>query len=221
MTIDDERPGTMRTTKKSTETLIMSAAMEVFSTGDFEKATMRSIAEKAAVPTSSIYKYFKNKDDLYITLISTIIDRTNKELNMHLAGLSSTKVKIRKMIQFHFNFFQNNLHIARLIFASTNIGYWYEYRGAYEKARESASVLARIIHEGQRSGEVRADINLHVVNHIYFGALRAIVVNWLFRHDDYKLSDMSEYFADVIYDGINSKIADKTSFECPFMSREK
>ena len=74
----------------------MNAAMDAFSSGDFEQATMRSIAEKAKVPTTSIYKYFKNKDDLYVTLVSIIVDRTNRELNMHLTGLSSVKIKIRK-----------------------------------------------------------------------------------------------------------------------------
>ncbi len=199
----------------------MNAAMDVFSSGDFEQATMRSIAEKANVPTSSIYKYFKNKDDLYVTLVSIIVDRTNQELNMHLTGLSSTKSKIREMVHFHFNFFQDNLHIAHVVFASTNFSYWYEYQKAYGKVKESGSALARIIKEGQRNGEIRDDVNLRVINHIYFGALRALVVNWLYRRHVYQLSDLSEPFADAMYGAIRATTETAVQFVCPLMKDNK
>lgn len=113
----------MKMRRKTIEALILNAAMDVFSCGDFEKATMRSIAENANVPTSSIYKYFKNKDDFYITLFSQIVDRTNQELNMHLIGLTGTKSKLLEMARSHLNFFQDNVHIARLVFASSNLHY--------------------------------------------------------------------------------------------------
>jgi AcrR family transcriptional regulator len=210
----------MKATRKTIEALIMNAAMDVFSSGDFEQATMRSIAEKAKVPTTSIYKYFRNKDDLYITLVSIIVDRTNQELNMHLTGLSSTKSKIQEMARFHLNFFQDNLHIARLVFASTNLSYWYEYEKAYDKVKESGSALARIIRDGQRTKEIRDDLNLRVINHIYFGALRAMVINWLYRLHVYQLSDLSEPFAESIYGAICSKTPAPAQFICPLMKEE-
>lgn len=207
----------MRTKKETIEALIMDAAMQVFSSGDFEKATMRSIAEKANVPTSSIYKYFRNKDDLYVTLVSTIVDRTNRELNMHLTGLSSARNKLREMARFHLNFFQDNVHVARLVFASTNLSYWYEYEKAYAKVKESGSALAKIIKDGQRTGEIREKLNLRVVNHLYFGSLRAMVINWLYRRHLYQLSDMSDDLAEAIYGGISSNVRDEAQFICPLM----
>ncbi|MBN1375725.1 MAG: TetR/AcrR family transcriptional regulator [Dehalococcoidia bacterium] len=211
----------MRVTKKTIETLILNAAMEVFSSGDFEKATMRSIAEKAEVPTSSLYKYFKNKDDLYITLVSKIVDRTNHELNMHLTGLSGTKSKLLEMAKFHLNFFQDNVHIARLVFASSNLHYWYEYRGTFEKARESSYALAKIIQEGKRSREIRDDLNLRVINFIYFGALRYMVINWLYRRHVYELSELAEPFADAIYGAIIDRNPTTSQFICPFMNKAR
>jgi TetR/AcrR family transcriptional regulator, repressor of fatR-cypB operon len=211
----------MSTKRKTTEVLIMNAAMDAFSSGDFEKATMRSIAEKANVPTSSIYKYFKNKDDLYVTLVSIIVDRTNRELSMHLTGISSVKNKLKEMAGFHLNYFQNNMHIAHLVFASTNLSYWYEYEKAYDKVKESGSALARIIKDGQRSGEIRDDLNLRVVNHIYFGTLRAMVINWLYRQHVYKLADLAEPFADALYGAIRPREQTPTQFVCPFMENTK
>ena len=44
----------MKTEGKSTKARIMHAALDIFSKEDFEKATMRYIAEKAGVTTSNI-----------------------------------------------------------------------------------------------------------------------------------------------------------------------
>lgn len=197
----------------------MDAAIDIFSTGDFEQATMRSIADKAQVPTTTIYKYFKNKDDLYVTIISLIVDRTNREMNMQLTGLSSTHSKIKQVVRFQLEFFESNPKIAYLVFACVNISYWYQHAGALQKARESSSLLSKIIREGQRKKEVRSDIDRHVITHLLYGTLRAMVVSWLYGKQSYKLSDLTEYFADAIYGAIMAKPA-PPSFICPLMANK-
>lgn len=208
----------MKAVRNTTRKLIMNAALEIFSEEDFDKATMRSIAKKAGVTTSSIYKYFKNKDELFVTLISTIIDRANNELNMLLAGLSGIKNKLFRITRYYLNFYQENPHIAHMVYSSTTINYWYHYARAFETARESSSFLIRIIHEGQGNGEVREDIDLHVISHIYHGALHHMVTNWLYNKRSYKLLDASDGFADAIYRAIRSGPQEHPQFTCPFLA---
>jgi len=207
----------MKTRKETIETLILDAAMDVFSGGGFQEATMRSIAEKAKVPTSSIYKYFRNKDDLYATLVSIIVDRTTTELNMHLTGLSGARTRLREMARFHLDYFQENENVAQLVCASTNMSYWYENEKVYQKVKESGSALARIIKDGQRKGEIREDVNLHVANHMYFGAMRAMVTSWLSRRHRYRLSAMSDDLADAVYGGLCANTPGDNEFVCPLM----
>lgn len=206
----------MRLSEDTVRNLIMDAAIDVFSSCDFEQATMRSIAEKAQVPTTTIYKYFKNKDDLFVTIISILIDRTTSELNMHLAGISSTKNKISRMLNFQLEFLESNPKIGYLLFASASTSYWYKHKKALKKLRESSAILTRIISEGQQKKEIRTDIDSHVVKHMLFGALRTMVVSWLYSKRTYRLSDMSDYFTDAIYGAIMSKTA-PPPFICPLM----
>jgi AcrR family transcriptional regulator len=199
--------------------LIINAAIDVFSNGDFEKATMRSIADKAGVPTTSIYNYFKNKDDLYVTLIKLIVDRTNRDLNAHLLGINDIKNKIKILAKHQLEYFEANPNIAYLVFASTNISYWYQHSSALEKARESSAVLVKIIEEGKSRKKIRADINSHIIVHMFFGAMRAMVINWLYSKQIYKLSDMADYLADYIYSGIAFVNPDKPEFICPLLTK--
>ena len=209
----------MRSQHKITRNLIINAAIDVFSNGDFEKATMRSIADKAGVPTTSIYNYFKNKDDLYVTLIKLIVDRTNRELNAHLLGINDIKNKIKILAKQQLEYFEANPNIAYLVFASTNISYWYQHSSALEKARESSAVLVKIIEEGKSRKKIRADINSHIIVHMFFGAMRAMVINWLYSKQIYKLSDMADYLADYIYSGIAFVNPDKPEFICPLLTK--
>jgi len=207
----------MKTEGKATKALIMHAALDIFSKEDFEKATMRYIAEKAGVTTSNIYKHFKNKDDLYVQIISTIIERTSRELDMHLTGLADTRNKIFRMTHYYLNFFQDNIHIARLVYARTNLSYWYEFEKAYKTARVSGALFIRIMQEGQRKGELRRDINLNMLGHIYHGALRHMVVHWLYNRDTYRLSDLADGFAEAIYEASRIKETTNEAFTCPFL----
>ncbi len=207
----------MKTEGKATKALIMHAALDIFSKEDFEKATMRYIAEKANVTTSNIYKHFKNKDDLYVQIISTIIERTSRELDMHLTGLTNTKNKIFRMTHYYLNYFQDNKHIASLVYARTTMSYWFEFEKAMKTAKTSGSLFIRIMEEGKRKGELRDDINLNMLGHIYHGALRQMVVHWLYNQDTYRLSDMADGFAQAIYESSRVKEAGTGTFVCPFM----
>jgi len=207
----------MKTEGKSTKALIMHAALDIFAKEDFEKATMRYIAEKAGVTTSNIYKHFKNKDDLYVQIISTIIERTSRELDMHMTGLTNTRNKIYRMTHYYLNYFQDNIHIARLVYARTNLSYWYEFEKAFKTAKTSGALFIKVIQEGQRKGELRNDINLNMLGQVYHGALRDMVVNWLYNQDSYRLSDSADGFAEAIYEACRVKESGNETFTCPFL----
>ncbi len=66
--------------------LIITAAQDLFAETDFRKVTAREIARKAGVSPGTIYRYYKNMDDLFVDIflihaaeISSLIDLEFKE----------------------------------------------------------------------------------------------------------------------------------------------
>ena len=53
---------------------ILDAAGKIFAARGFKGATMRSIAEEAEYSQAAIYLYFKNKDELYASVLLEVLD---------------------------------------------------------------------------------------------------------------------------------------------------
>ena len=51
---------------------IFHAGVEVFYEKDFRTAKMKEIAERAEIPVGLIYSYYKNKEELFIKIVSSL-----------------------------------------------------------------------------------------------------------------------------------------------------
>jgi len=70
--------------KAVTRALIVDAALEMFATVGYERATLGSIADQAGMPRSSLYEYFPNKEAI---LGAVIEDRVPPLFNEWSAGI--------------------------------------------------------------------------------------------------------------------------------------
>ena len=65
----------MQVKKESIKNRILQAARREFRDKNYEKASIRTIAEKAGVTPSNIYNYFENKDELFRTILQPLINK--------------------------------------------------------------------------------------------------------------------------------------------------
>jgi TetR/AcrR family transcriptional regulator, cholesterol catabolism regulator len=63
----------MQITKEKVEKRILTAARQEFLKYGFSGSSLRKIAKKAKITTSNIYNYFKNKDEIFIKILSPTI----------------------------------------------------------------------------------------------------------------------------------------------------
>ncbi|MGB3623713.1 TetR family transcriptional regulator [Ketobacter sp. MCCC 1A13808] len=75
---DDKPAGRIR---QKNEDIIIAAAEAEFAHNGFKGATMNNIAQRADLPKSNIHYYFKNKLQLYIEVLTNIIDLWDNALN--------------------------------------------------------------------------------------------------------------------------------------------
>lgn len=59
---------------------ILNAACKIFINNPYDKVTIRDIIKEAGISIGSFYRYFKDKDDLYIYMIDQVENKIYKEL---------------------------------------------------------------------------------------------------------------------------------------------
>jgi len=98
---------------------ILAAALELFSEKGYQNVSMHEIAEKAEFAIGTLYKFFKNKEDLYKSLILEQSDRFHKTLTVAIQETNDEIEKLRNYVKAKGKVFMDNVSIIRLYFAET------------------------------------------------------------------------------------------------------
>ena len=98
---------------------MLSAALDLFSTKGYHNVSMREVAQKSEFAIGTLYKFFKNKEDLYKSLIFEQADRFHEALTKAIEDADDEIEKLRDYIRAKGEVFSENAAMIRLYFAET------------------------------------------------------------------------------------------------------
>ena len=94
---------------------LLKAAIKIFARDGFFKAKVEEIAKLAGVATGTTYLYFKNKDDLLISIFEEEMTPLIETMKTELAKQKSPEDKIITFIQRHCQVVEKNPDLALLL----------------------------------------------------------------------------------------------------------
>jgi len=98
---------------------MLAAALELFSEKGFHNVSMHEIAKRAEFAIGTLYKFFKNKEDLYKALVMEKAEEYHRVLMGVLSEGKDVLTVIEGYIVAKSRLFTDNLPILRLYFAET------------------------------------------------------------------------------------------------------
>jgi AcrR family transcriptional regulator len=98
---------------------MLAAALRLFSEKGFHNVSMQEIAEKAEFAIGTLYKFFKNKEDLYKVLILERADVFHVSLAAALENADDEIEKLRNYVKAKGELFRENVSFIRIYFAET------------------------------------------------------------------------------------------------------
>ncbi len=98
---------------------MLATALELFSEKGYHNVSMHEIAEKAEFAIGTLYKFFKNKEDLYKSLIKEQADRFHEALSKAIEEGDDEIEKLRNYVKAKGSVFMENAPVIRLYFAET------------------------------------------------------------------------------------------------------
>ena len=98
---------------------MLAAALELFSEKGFHNVSMHEIAQKSEFAIGTLYKFFKNKEDLYKALMLEQAEEFREALTKATEESTDEIEKLRNYVKTKGQFFRENISMVRLYFAET------------------------------------------------------------------------------------------------------
>lgn len=183
---------------------ILEGALKAFAKKGFYNTKVSEIAAEAGVADGTIYLYFKNKDDLLISLFEDrmewVIDRLQAELKV-IPGDAISKIKA--FIQLHFALVVENRDLAEFITVELRQSAKFVKEYKNPKFADYLRILQGIIEDGQREGTLRQDLDSRLVSRAIFGALDEVLLQLaLSRSSTHDLEDKVASISTMFIEGM-------------------
>ncbi len=165
--------------KRDKRDRILSAAERIFARHGFFAAKVSDVAKEAGVADGTIYLYFKNKDDLLISLF----ERRMQEVNEHLRDATS-KVKgpieqLRAFVRTYLQLVHDEPAAAEVL--TIELRQSSKFMKEYENPQfaDFLRLLGGIIVAAQEKGLIDSAIPAHVAARMIFGMLDELALAWV------------------------------------------
>jgi len=159
---------------------IIDAAMAVFSTKGYAKANIREIAKAAGISVGGVYLYFRNKEELYKSLINKWMQDIGSRLEVTVGSAGSAVEALSNFLKLYL---ENALkHKEFILLHIREHGFAF---GVHEKRqffRKQRALIENIIQKGIQSGEFRKCNADHMAKMI-IGSLRGIILSMALDDD--------------------------------------
>lgn len=157
---------------------ILRAAIKVFARKGFYATRVSEIAKAAGVADGTIYLYFKNKDDVLVSIFEDRITKLIDFLRAELEKAEGVEAKVRVVIETQLGLLEEQRDLAEVVTVNLRQSSRLLKQYAAPLFTEYLELIASVIAEGQRDGVLRDDLNPRIVARGLWGALDGVALTW-------------------------------------------
>lgn len=182
---------------------IIDAAVKVIAENGYHHSQVSKIAKEADVADGTIYLYFKNKEDILISLFEEKMGNFVDKIQEKLSGVPSVEEKLLIMIEMHFMQLEMDHDLAivtQLELRQSNISIRYKIN---EVLKRYLLLVDSILKEGVEKGVFDENLDLKVARQLIFGSIDEIVTNWVMKDHRYDLAPLAETVHQMLLKGIS------------------
>jgi TetR/AcrR family transcriptional regulator, fatty acid metabolism regulator protein len=185
---------------------ILDAAVRVFARKGFHATRVSEVAKAAGVADGTIYLYFESKDHLLVSLLEHRIERLLEYLERELPRAPSASHRLQRIIELQLGLLEGERDLAEVVTVIFRQSAKLMKEHGAPKFNAYLDAIARVIAEGQATGELRDDVTPHVAARAVFGALDGISMTWaLGKAEHGGLSRVSGQLVEMILRGLTPR----------------
>ncbi|MBD8005308.1 TetR/AcrR family transcriptional regulator [Bacillus norwichensis] len=186
---------------------IIEAAVVVIAENGYHQAQISKIARQAGVADGTIYLYFKNKEDVLISVFQEKMAMFVETINEVIAGKETASEKLLVMFESHFKILSADTKLAivtQLELRQSNKDLRFKIN---EVLKDYLSVLESILEYGKERGEFAADLDIRLARQMIFGTIDETATTWVLNEHKYDLVALAPKVHKLILNGCISENA--------------
>ncbi len=171
---------------------IIDAAVVVIAENGYHQSQVSRIAKQAGVADGTIYLYFKNKEDILVSLFQEKMGEFIEKIEAEIAGKSTAAEKLLTLVEKHFELLAADHHLAivtQLELRQSNK----ELRlRINEVLKGYLRTIESIIQFGKETGEFAPDLDVRLARQMIFGSIDETATTWVMNEQKYDLPSLAE-----------------------------
>ncbi|MCY7782177.1 MULTISPECIES: fatty acid metabolism transcriptional regulator FadR [unclassified Bacillus (in: firmicutes)] len=184
---------------------IIDAAVEVIAENGYHQSQVSKIAKQAGVADGTIYLYFKNKEDILISLFKEKMGQFIERMEEDIKEKTTAKEKLALVISKHFSLLAGDHNLAivtQLELRQSNL----ELRQKINEILKGyLNILDGILTEGIQTGELKKGLDVRLARQMIFGTIDETVTTWVMNDQKYDLASLSDSVLELLVSGIHNK----------------
>ena len=194
----------MEKKKKSVKDRIVSAAWELFYEKGYDSTTVDDIIRLSDTSKGSFYYYFDGKDALLNTL-SSVLDDLYLTLKEEMDPYMDSFEKLMFLNYRSHTFMEKTIKVDLLASLYSTQLISKGERSLLDQNREYYKLIASVIEEGQKRGEINRRKSIAEVVKYYSLCERALVTDWCLNKGSYSLGEYSKEYMPIMMERFRGK----------------
>lgn len=183
---------------------IIDAAIIVIAENGYHQSQVSKIAKQAGVADGTIYLYFKNKEDILISVFEEKMEVFADNLKEILKEDISASEKLYKMIENHFTVLSEDHHLAtvtQLELRQSNLALRIRINAIL---KNYLVLLDSILKEGIENKEFEYSVDIRLARQMVFGTIDETTTTWVMNEYKYDLVAQTSKVHRLLLNGIKS-----------------
>jgi len=186
--------------------LILDAAIKVFAKNGYHRSRVSDIAEEAGIAYGLVYHYFKNKEEVLNSIFRERWSAFLDAIRLYREAPVSTREKFTSICFYLINSYNLRPDLMEVLILEIARSSKFLQDSHIEEFNEAFRLLEAIITDGQRCGDLQADVDPRLAAYIFLGAIELIltgyVLNTLKSKDVRTYQKVAETVVDVFLQGL-------------------
>jgi TetR/AcrR family fatty acid metabolism transcriptional regulator len=193
------------------EQILDAAVLEIARRG-YYRTTISAIASRAGVADGTIYLYFKNKEDLLVSIFENAMRRFTEQARRIVEGGGGTgadaaagaEEKLRRIVGLHLSLLGEDRDLAVIFQVEFRHTLHILERLSRSGIREYLALIARVVEQGKDEGVFRRDLNALFAAKVVFGIVDEMATDWVLSRKNTRLASRADPVSDLLLGGLRA-----------------